>query len=209
MAEYVQYDRKVVGIGTAENLYYVSYEKFSNAFAEGRLMKVENNLQPQNYLATRHGFRFRFPFPDEDKLPFGEIIEPYDRGVPITVYNEVLPCKQDGSETYEMEIVGQKPVIMGSDGKECLALEWRESGTNNYFSMDDEDDVGKLLAQIVLNHIISEQDTEKKQFYREIASRIAKGYGIDLQMEHIQTVEIKKPGVRSQVKKQKHRRNGF
>lgn len=70
MSEIVSYKGKPFTIGTCENLYYVSYQKFVSALSSGFLGYLIGNLRPEEYALPDSGFRFRFPFPDEDKIPF-------------------------------------------------------------------------------------------------------------------------------------------
>lgn len=78
MGEYVNHlSRGRVKIGTCENLYYVSFQKFASAFEF--LKQAPNNATPEEYLKDGSGFRFRFPFPDEDTKGFGEINGPFNR----------------------------------------------------------------------------------------------------------------------------------
>ena len=68
MGEYIQlsseqYPRK---IGTCENLYYVRHAQLKAWVEGGIAVRQPGNLEPAAYLDPANGFRFRFPFPDED-----------------------------------------------------------------------------------------------------------------------------------------------
>ena len=68
MGEYIQlsseqYPRK---IGTCENLYYVRHAQLKAWVEGGVAVRQPGNLEPAAYLDPANGFRFRFPFPDED-----------------------------------------------------------------------------------------------------------------------------------------------
>ena len=69
MGEYIKYRHEIIKIGTCENLYYTSYPKYCTALESNRLSREDGNLSPELYAKPDSGFRFRFPFPDEDKLP--------------------------------------------------------------------------------------------------------------------------------------------
>lgn len=86
MGEYVNYKNQPVKIGTCENLYYASYEKYVSILQF--LKQEENNLPPEDYCKDNSGFRFRFPFPDEDCTQFGNV-ENYNRGYQFSVPEEL------------------------------------------------------------------------------------------------------------------------
>jgi hypothetical protein len=84
MAEYVKYNGTEIAIGTGESLRYLSYTKFAAALNADLLRQVEGNQGPKNDAMANSGYRFRFPFPDEDHLRFGDISgKEYVRGVPL------------------------------------------------------------------------------------------------------------------------------
>lgn len=71
MAEIVTYKGQRTSLGTCENLYYATYQKYIAALNAGFLKYVPGNLSPEQYALPDSGFRFRFPFPDEDHLSIG------------------------------------------------------------------------------------------------------------------------------------------
>jgi len=81
MGEYVNYKGNQVKIGTCEDLFYTSAVKFINCLPE--MGKADNNITPRSYLNPKNGYRFRFPFPDEDKNQFGEVAD-FNRGMLLT-----------------------------------------------------------------------------------------------------------------------------
>src|SRR5690625_82368 len=84
--EYIKYKGDEVRTGTDRNLYYTSYKKYDRALKAGLLSAVSGQSEPQYYVRYNTGMLFRFPFPDEDRLPFGMIGNfSFDRGVPIKV----------------------------------------------------------------------------------------------------------------------------
>lgn len=70
MGEYLTIAGKSVKIGTCENMYYATFRQLKNCKAKG----INEYLNPEN------GYRYRFPFPDEDGRKLGDY-ENYDRGV--------------------------------------------------------------------------------------------------------------------------------
>lgn len=73
MGEYV----KNIKLGTCEDLYYTTYQELQR--------RVKGGFPAQEYLDPKNGFRYRFPFPDEDhKNQFGKY-KGYNRGVLITI----------------------------------------------------------------------------------------------------------------------------
>ncbi|MCO5237919.1 MAG: hypothetical protein M9904_14490 [Chitinophagaceae bacterium] len=182
MGEYVKYGEDIVKIGTCENIYYATYAKYCAALESNRLSKVDGNLTPELYAKPDSGFRFRFPFPDEDKLPFGANQKNFDRGVPIKLDSAIVEppekCNvRDG--IFQMEIVQQKLVHRQSDNNLCLALVWRTHARGEYSRVENDDDVKNILSQIIKHHILDNKNTEQRSFYRSIAARILKGYRIN------------------------------
>lgn len=182
MGEYIKYKGNEVKIGTCENMFYTSYQKYKNAFDLGHLQKLYGNGDPSEYLDIENGYRFRFPFPDEDGLPFGKIIEPPDRGVEVVLSDDFAA---DGtSKDLHIEIVQQKPILRTYDGKFCLALIIREPPSIEVSRVVEDEHVRTIVEQLVKNSIVNEPDPEKKSFYRSIAIRILKGYGLNVLSEY-------------------------
>jgi hypothetical protein len=88
MGEYVKYGNKTVKLGTCENLYYVTLPQLQANV--GLMSFVEGNLEPHAYLDPASGFRYRFPFPDEDGTPVGEY-DNYERGLQILLLDQYAP----------------------------------------------------------------------------------------------------------------------
>lgn len=180
MGEYVRYGGEEIKIGNCECLYYISYDKFL-AFDNKRCGGNEREYIPY-YLRTEEEFMFRFPFPDEDKLSFGRIIEPHDRAVAVMIDKSVydkLSEKREITGQSQIWIVMQKPVIRQSDGQFCLALVFKDSSITGYYRVEEPQEAKLIINQMVKHHILNETDTEKKNFYRQIACRILKGYNVE------------------------------
>lgn len=187
MGEYIKYRNREVKIGTCENLYYVSYQKYIEALSAGLLAKLDGNSYPKTYTDLSQEFRFRFPFPDEDKLKFGDIIEPYNRGIPITIDDRLVYGQLAvQGKVIQIEIVQQKPIKRQSDGKFCLALVFNIPGTGNRYSISEDKDLRPIVAEMIRNNIINEPDPQKKAYFRAVAVRIFKGYGLDVVKEYKQ-----------------------
>ncbi len=180
MGEYLKYKNREIKVGTVENLYYVRFDQFKKAFDANELSQVQGNYTPRQYMDTEYGFRFRFPFPDEDKLPLGEILGDHNRGIPVRIDQAVIPDIGLSTDHYVMMIMQQKPIIRQSDGKECLALVWH-SPKDELFRIEDDAEVKKIVGEIIKHHVSKNPDKEQKEFYLQIATRIMEGYKFNKQ----------------------------
>lgn len=183
MGEYIKYKGEEIKIGTMENLYYTTYQKYIEALKSGRLAGLYGS-SPGEYAQPDSGFRFRFPFPDEDKLSLGDIGDQhYYRGLPVKINQADIagdgPDTKLGSAQHEIEITQQKLVHRQSDGMLCLALVCRNTASGQSFRIEDDADMKALLKQIISNHVLGEPNTEKRYFYRNVAFRILKGYRME------------------------------
>lgn len=177
MGEYINYRGDDIKIGTCECLYYVSYDKF---LAYDREIYGNDKLgDTPIYLKLEQGFMFRFPFPDEDRLKFGRIIEPYNRTIDITIDKGVrdkLFGEGDMEGLSKIGIIMQKPVLRRSDGQFCLALIFKDYITDGLYRLEETHEAKLVASQIIRQYILNETDRDKKNYYREIASRMLKGY---------------------------------
>ena len=157
----------------------------------GCLSKLDGNASPHAYAEPDSGFLFRFPFPDEDELPFGEVKGSFQRGEPVNIDDPYFDSSigQPGITMSQLDIVQQKLVHRQSDHKLCLAVVFRNPASGDYFRLEEDDDVKRLLKQIVKFQINPQTDPQEKKFYRQIALRILKGYRLD---SPAQTLERKK-----------------
>ena len=73
MGEYATYGGKQIKMGTCEDMYYLRADQAH---------KVQPERGSVDPIRNRLGIRFRFPFPDEDKVQPG-CFDPYDRGVAL------------------------------------------------------------------------------------------------------------------------------
>ncbi len=94
MGEYVKFNNQVIKLGTCEDLYYARFQQIKDNLY--LMEKVEGNDVPAGYLEPKHGYRYRFPFPDEDGRKLGDY-ENSDRGllvgVPYNVFQETEHTK--------------------------------------------------------------------------------------------------------------------
>lgn len=177
MAEYILYHGEQIKLGSCETLYNVSYDKYV-AFAKEQhwAWNIENVAM---YLRIDYGFQFRFPFPDEDKLKFGEINGAFDRTLNIVLDSSAHKKILGDSDIERPLCIGvsmQKPVFRRSDGQFCLALIFKDLQTGEIARIEDTRAVKLIASQIVKHHIFNETDPDKRNFYRQVACRILKGY---------------------------------
>lgn len=191
MAEYIKYRGNEIKIGDGENLYYTSHQKYNRALNKGLLSGLPGQVAPEHYLRNSTVVRFRFPFPDEDKLPFGSIGSfPFDRGVQIKVnsqgnsrWEEQLKLLAGNGNT--LEITQQKLAFQYDTGKFLLALVVRNPNSQNCFRIEDEYLIDRLNEDIMRNHIVRETDPKRKKFYRQLSARILNGYRQDIKVPHV------------------------
>lgn len=194
MGDYVKYRGEKVEIGTGENMYYTSYQKYVTVLNAGFLSRIPGNEKPDNYALPNFGCRFRFPFPDEDKMSFGEIIEPFDRGLIIRIDCHQVPfieaSQQSPDPFYELMIIQQKLVTRLSDAKECLALVCTNQALQKTFRIDDDKVIKELVDQIIKNHITEETRAETRNYFKEVGARILAGYGLENPLLKIKETKI-------------------
>jgi hypothetical protein len=208
MGEYVKYKGEEIKIGTMENLYYVSHDKYTQALEAGKLTQAPGSLAPEEYLKIESGSRFRFPFPDEDKLPFGDIIGPHNRSVPITISGKIILLEGSGKDYHTLEIIWQKPVIRESDGKSFLALVLQDPHSGDRFRIEDDEKIRALAAQIMLHDVVNEADQAKREFYASIVSRTLSGYGITEFMDYKSIVHPAKYPLYKKIRSNRKKRPG-
>jgi hypothetical protein len=85
MGEYINYNGHEIKLGTCESLYYTRLDQLRDL--RGVLDKLEGNLEVSEYLNPKNGFRYRFPFPEEDAIAIGDFKE-YDKGLVIQLHTD-------------------------------------------------------------------------------------------------------------------------
>jgi hypothetical protein len=208
MGEYVNYKGNEIKVGTMENLYYVTYEKYCMALAAGQLSKLDGSSAPAEYARPDSGFCFRFPFPDEDKLPLGDIGRfDHNRALPVKIDPGIYNGPNKGNFK-TVEIVQQKLVHREQDGKLILSLLLRDPADGNKFRIEDDAFIGKFCREIMRNHVLNEKDATKKALYRKVASIVSKGYQYSLPTKKTrQTIKLSRCCNRVEIKVRKNDRS--
>jgi hypothetical protein len=84
MGEYVKLDGETVKLGTCEDLTDFTFDQFTSLLTKGRLQQEPGNEKPIEYI--KGGYRFRFPFPNEDGDSLGSARRAdLDRGLLLSV----------------------------------------------------------------------------------------------------------------------------
>jgi len=83
MGEYVDYRGESCKVGTCENLYYVTFESMGEIALSG--LAMTGNAEPHEYLNEAYGWRYRFPFPDEDNDGVFKYKQAFARYWPVPV----------------------------------------------------------------------------------------------------------------------------
>jgi len=185
MGEYVKYKGQEVKIGTCESLYYVSYPRFKEAFEQGLLAPSEFSVPPAKCLEVDSGFLFRFPFPDEDRLSFGEIgNHDFDRGLPIRIKpgdDKVLQAFTEAprGQEFKIELVQQKFVRREGDGASVMAAVFKDSASGKMFRIEEPSDILKIALQIIERYVLNLSDRKVCMLYSQIATRMLAGYRLE------------------------------
>jgi hypothetical protein len=205
MGEYVKYLGEPIKIGTCENLYYATFGKYSEALKYGALTKEEGNLFPESYVKPDSGYRFRFPFPDEDELLLPLLIDvgDYQRGLPVTIERGEVFQDRDFpalSATYAVSSLAQNGVmnlmpqvnpnnltemvtieivqqklITHPDGLR-LSLCYRCPFSKEVWRLEETAEGEFVAAQIRLHYAEPATDEQAKDFWNKVAERITEGY---------------------------------
>jgi hypothetical protein len=150
------------------------------------------------------GLRFRFPFPDEDCLPLGEVgDESFERGVLITIERgmhfatgefppvhatyEVKSITQPGLrrqipmlnpnnvfETIDIEIVQQKPVSI--HGNFYLLLVYRCPYSRERWRIEHRETAEHIVSEIRQRYLLTTTDDSEQIFWDKLTERILIGY---------------------------------
>lgn len=182
MGEYIKYANVSTKLGTCENLGYSSIQKFATAGKLGLLQRDGQNSSIADFLDPKYGYRWRFPFPDEDNYTLGADGPEHDfqRGVPVILLKEpgqrgCCDCYDD-SDTAEVLIVQQKLVRDTNDKLELwTVIQCPKCGGK---SRIDRKDAAELCEAIAENCIAPYMIPQPKNasFWTKIANRILQGY---------------------------------
>jgi hypothetical protein len=194
MGEHVKHHGQTLKLGTCEDLYYVTFEQACQVCFGAD--QAPGNLPPLEYLNPTHGWRYRFPFPDEDNVEPGSHRD-YERGATVG-----LDWSEDGmthdtithstGDSYNVNIRLPCPATLRKDATlkhSPLPARWpvdivqqkqMEDGSlwtvcrchwcGHKFRLPPEE--GLKLAQ----QIKEEHADDPNTFWLEIASRIMAGY---------------------------------
>jgi hypothetical protein len=215
MGEYILYRGEATKIGTCEELYYTSFRRYIQVLQNGHLSKDIGSDYPENYTIPNYGYRFRFPFPDEDHLPFGEIENhSFERGLLITIARneafakgefpqlsrtyQVAARYQPGhthamemlnpnnvTELVDIELVQQKLVV--SDNQARLVLVYRCPFSEDKWRIEDFTEAKHIADQIEERYVKTAAEEEEKLFWQQVTLRILQGY------QPVPIAEPKKP----------------
>lgn len=176
MGEYVEYRGHQVKLGTCEDLYYARFSEIQQCVHAMKF--VDGNMSPAAYMNRSSGWRYRFPYPDEDQVSlFCKGDRDFDRGLALPfvsvpgddpwVCDRLTDLGQrygrrhrDCDELQSIEIVQQKLVPEGQ-----LWTVLRCSGCDHKYRIDAND--AEILAKRLFQ--LGEE-------WREIALRMLSGY---------------------------------
>ena len=153
MGEYVDYLGEPYKVGTCENLYYVTFESMGKIILSA--LRLTGNDNPSEYLKEEYGWRYRFPFPDEDNDGLFKYEGAFGRVWPV-------PVPSGWRDEYGWETLGivqQKQV----EGKLWIVVE----NDGHKWSLDMES--AAELAGEMLSHAETENDYT-------MVSRVIQGY---------------------------------
>jgi len=208
MGEYVNYLGSSMKIGTCENLFYATFGNFRAAFKNGVLSQDEGSLNPADYLKPDSGFRFRFPFPDEDNLllPAFHTLKDFERGLLVTIDRgalfekgtfppptfqypvrsrtqpglvEYLPQNNPNNITDQVAIEIVQQKLVIDEGEVILALCYRCPFCEQLWRIRDEFQAEWIAEQIFEHYIQQASDEAERVFWQTVAERIVAGYRLN------------------------------
>lgn len=195
MAEYIKCNGREYYLGVSQSLIRISYPKYMNAFEKGVLIGMKGNDTPEGYGNPDHNYFYRFPFPDEATLPFGEIKGDDYRGLPITIdrgehfgkgmfkdernlNRKFWPVKNPNchTERVTLHLTSQRFIKTGVPKLYALALMWRCPYSREYRSIRDIETLDYLIGQIQKHYIIPAKQERKRKFWQTVVDIILNGY---------------------------------
>lgn len=196
MGEYIKLHGEPTKLGTCEDLYYCTFQALQHW--AGIADRVPGNLEPREYLNPKWGFRYRFPFPDEDNMGIGSH-DAFNRGLllpcinkdaPIVLaprehdYHRVsincngthnvnvrVPCPASGNLTHHSPIPSTVPVelVQQKQVDGNLVPVLRCGWCGSKYRITIDE------SRWLFNHLIHNEGGNSK-LWHEIAARIAAGY---------------------------------
>jgi hypothetical protein len=194
MGEYAKFGGREVKIGTCEDMWYLRYDQRS------KVSPLPGNVDPVRDAAA---LRFRFPWPDEDAKNPGDF-EDYGRGIGVTVdfpwmresidhytvqfinaeygLNVCLPCPEgakamDGVKIHRNGYRGNVVIRQQRlhEGRLVIVCECGSCGAA--FRLPDWESAMPVVEAIKAKAEFR-CEVDDAGFYRQIAKRIADGYGV-------------------------------
>ena len=180
--EAIKFRSKPVSLGTCEFLYYASYPKYISALAAGRLFYQPGNLQPAEYALPDSPFYFRFPFPDEDHLPLGEIgANTFDRSLPVNIQRDSFILDDPGYLPHarswgfaEIGLMYQR--LLTIDGIPLLCPVYRNPHTRAFVTLTTVSEVQFLETQITRYYVQAANTPEEWDYWTAIVHRLKRGF---------------------------------
>lgn len=207
MGEYIKHNGQEIKLGTCEDLYYARLDQLEQAVAVGILEKIGGNLEPSEYLDPKNGWRYRFPFPEEDRIQIGDF-EEYDKGLVIQLQPEDYGIIEgmEHSEiwhscnvkhAYNVNIAHPCSQSPEFETTKHSPMTWRIVAITQQKQVDgevwtiidcpycigkariDREDALKLVHSIEVGYINQHNQTENnKAYYTEVCKRILDGYKV-------------------------------
>lgn len=202
MGEYIKVNGNSQKLGTCENLYYSTYQGLLFAVQSNRVEQDgSGNGNPLNYLRSDSGYRFRFPFPDEDGMDIGTYGN-FDRGLLVELRRDILngstfcdgweecqvtlqsktqkgirhvfnvPNPNNTNPIIRIEIVQQKHV----NNKLLLCIRCPYSG--GIARIEEESEIVDLVRAINETYCTDSVSSEFFIFWQNVCARIFEGYGL-------------------------------
>lgn len=192
MGEYVKIKGESVKLGTCEDLYYTTHGQLCEKVFEMQ-QDGEANLNPWDYLDAKNGFRYRFPFPDEDGQDIGSYSD-FDRGALFRINRAELPEDWQQPDAWEdvntwvdnryhsqLRFYTKVPNPNNKAEKICfevvqqkscnglLVTVFRDPYTGNKWREENPDKISAIAAAIL-------KEYEGHKFSEELVKRMLDGY---------------------------------
>ncbi len=174
-------------------LFNISLPKYQQAFYKGELEHY-TGLSPLDYFDTMYRFNFRFPFPDEENLPFGKIKGHENRYLPVLmergeVFRDVrfdqgvkfingrkkyFDNPNNGGEKIKLWITAQR-LILKNDGKFVVGLVLVCPYCKCAYVVDTVQEIFYIARQIQENHFEKLPLARQKIFWQKVTVAIKYG----------------------------------
>jgi hypothetical protein len=196
MGEYAEYHGKEVKIGTCEDMLYLRYDQ------RELVKRMPHSLDPADE-DTQKVIRFRFPWPDEDRVEPGSFENP-DRAIHIpglvapegtehghvqfvasAGYNVCLPCPEATPDPRIHRNGHRGAVLLVQQAVRAgkLVSIFMCGGCGARFRIEDVEHLKDALHHLRTDYDRPNaytNDPHRAKFYATIADRIEAGYTLDL-----------------------------